>query len=239
MAEERRIVTVLFADVVGSTALGEALDPEDVRALLGRLFAIATDAVERHGGRVEKFIGDAVMAVFGVPIAHDDDAATRAVRGDGPSRPRQGRSRAREPRPHPPRGQRRRGHRLARRGRPRARHRRPREHRGAPPAGRGPVVDPRRRANGSCGRRPLPVRCAGRDRGEGQGRADRRAGAPRAEPGARLARQIQDRRTTGRPRPARARRPADLRGAPAVPREHRRAGGRRQVTAARGVPGPA
>jgi class 3 adenylate cyclase len=75
VAEERRIVTVLFADVVGSTALGEALDPEDVRALLARLFAIATDAVERHGGRVEKFIGDAVMAVFGVPIAHDDDAA--------------------------------------------------------------------------------------------------------------------------------------------------------------------
>ena len=52
MAEERRLVTVLFADVVGSTALGEALDPEDVRALLARLFAIATDAVERHGGHV-------------------------------------------------------------------------------------------------------------------------------------------------------------------------------------------
>ena len=75
MAEERRLVTVLFADVVGSTALGEALDPEDVRALLARLFSIATDAVERHGGRVEKFIGDAIMAVFGVPIAHDDDPA--------------------------------------------------------------------------------------------------------------------------------------------------------------------
>ncbi len=75
MAEERRLVTVLFADVVGSTALGEALDPEDVRALLGRLFAIATDAVERHGGHVEKFIGDAIVAVFGTPIAHDDDAA--------------------------------------------------------------------------------------------------------------------------------------------------------------------
>ena len=95
MAEERRIVTVLFADVVGSTALGEALDPEDVRALLARLFAIATDAVERHGGRVEKFIGDAIMAVFGVPIAHDDDAGARAVRGDGAARSRQGRSRAR------------------------------------------------------------------------------------------------------------------------------------------------
>src|SRR6185436_5559160 len=75
MAEERRLVTVLFADVVGSTTLGETLDPEDVRAILARLFAVATDAVERHGGRVEKFIGDAIMAVFGVPIAHDDDAA--------------------------------------------------------------------------------------------------------------------------------------------------------------------
>ena len=75
MSEERRIVTILFADVVGSTALGEELDPEDVRALLGRLFAIASDAVEQHGGRVEKFIGDAIMAVFGLPIAHDDDPA--------------------------------------------------------------------------------------------------------------------------------------------------------------------
>jgi class 3 adenylate cyclase len=75
MAEERRLVTILFADVVGSTAMGEELDPEDVRALLGRLFSIATEAVERHGGRVEKFIGDAIMAVFGVPTAHEDDAA--------------------------------------------------------------------------------------------------------------------------------------------------------------------
>ena len=75
MAEERRLVTVLFADVVGSTALGESLDPEDVRALLGRLFRIARDAVEQHGGRVEKFIGDAIMAVFGLPVAHDDDPA--------------------------------------------------------------------------------------------------------------------------------------------------------------------
>jgi class 3 adenylate cyclase len=75
MADERRLVTVLFADVVGSTALGEALDPEDVRALLARLFSIASDAVERHGGRVEKFIGDAIMAVFGLPVAHEDDAA--------------------------------------------------------------------------------------------------------------------------------------------------------------------
>ena len=75
MAEERRLVTILFADVVGSTELGEELDPEDVRALLGRLFSVATDAVERHGGHVEKFIGDAIVAVFGTPIAHEDDAA--------------------------------------------------------------------------------------------------------------------------------------------------------------------
>ncbi|HYM84151.1 MAG TPA: adenylate/guanylate cyclase domain-containing protein, partial [Candidatus Dormibacteraeota bacterium] len=75
MPDERRLVTVLFADVVGSTSLGEERDPEDVRALLARLFAIARDAVEQRGGRVEKFIGDAVMAVFGVPRAHDDDAA--------------------------------------------------------------------------------------------------------------------------------------------------------------------
>ncbi|HUQ43684.1 MAG TPA: adenylate/guanylate cyclase domain-containing protein [Candidatus Limnocylindria bacterium] len=75
MAEERRLVTILFADVVGSTAMSESLDPEDVRALLGRLFAIARDAIEQHGGRVEKFIGDAIMAVFGLPAAHEDDAA--------------------------------------------------------------------------------------------------------------------------------------------------------------------
>ena len=52
MAEERRLVTILFADVVGSTALGESLDPEDVRDILRRLFGVATDAVERHGGRI-------------------------------------------------------------------------------------------------------------------------------------------------------------------------------------------
>jgi len=75
MTDERRLVSVLFADVVGSTALGEALDPEDVRALLGRMFGIAREAIERHGGTLEKFIGDAVMAVFGLPAAHDDDAA--------------------------------------------------------------------------------------------------------------------------------------------------------------------
>ena len=66
-------MTVLFADVSGSTAMGESLDPEDLRSLLGRYYAVARDVVESHGGTVEKFIGDAVMAVFGLPQAHDDD----------------------------------------------------------------------------------------------------------------------------------------------------------------------
>jgi class 3 adenylate cyclase/tetratricopeptide (TPR) repeat protein len=74
MPEERRVVTVVFADVMGSTALGEANDPEDVRAVLGRYYAIAREVVAEHGGTLEKFIGDAVMAVFGIPRAHGDDA---------------------------------------------------------------------------------------------------------------------------------------------------------------------
>jgi class 3 adenylate cyclase len=77
--ETRRTVTVLFADVTGSTALGEQLDPESLRALMGRYFAAMKEIVERHGGTVEKFIGDAVMAVFGIRTLHEDDAL-RAVR---------------------------------------------------------------------------------------------------------------------------------------------------------------
>jgi class 3 adenylate cyclase len=72
-------VTVLFSDVTGSTALGERLDPESLRAVMARYFDLARMIVERHGGTVEKFIGDAVMAVFGVPVLHEDDAL-RAVR---------------------------------------------------------------------------------------------------------------------------------------------------------------
>jgi class 3 adenylate cyclase/tetratricopeptide (TPR) repeat protein len=71
--EERRIVTVLFADMAGSTALGEQLDPEEMRRILQRYYTIARESVEQHGGTVEKFIGDAVMAVFGLPSAHGDD----------------------------------------------------------------------------------------------------------------------------------------------------------------------
>ena len=70
---------MLFCDVTGSTELGEKLDPEALRALLARYFERMKKIVERHGGSVEKFIGDAVMAVFGVPVVHEDDAL-RALR---------------------------------------------------------------------------------------------------------------------------------------------------------------
>ena len=70
----RKVVTVLFCDVVGSTALGESVDPEALQGLLARYFEGMKGIVESHGGTVEKFIGDAVMAVFGVPVTHEDDA---------------------------------------------------------------------------------------------------------------------------------------------------------------------
>ena len=78
-AEERKLVTLLFADVSGSTQLAEELDAEVVRELMGAYFALAREEIEERGGTVEKFIGDAVMAVFGVPAAHEDDPA-RAMR---------------------------------------------------------------------------------------------------------------------------------------------------------------
>jgi len=77
--DERRVVTVLFVDMVGSTARAEKLDPEDQRALLDRYYARVRSEIERFGGMVEKFIGDAVMAVFGAPVAFGDDPE-RAVR---------------------------------------------------------------------------------------------------------------------------------------------------------------
>jgi class 3 adenylate cyclase/tetratricopeptide (TPR) repeat protein len=75
----RKTVTVLFSDVQGSTAMGEQLDPEAMRRALGRYFEATRTVLERHGGTVEKFIGDAVMAIFGIPLLHEDDAL-RAVR---------------------------------------------------------------------------------------------------------------------------------------------------------------
>jgi class 3 adenylate cyclase len=80
--EQRKVVTILFCDVVGSTDLGESRDAEAVRALLAGFFNRVKTIVERHGGVVEKFIGDAVMAVFGLPAAHEDDAL-RALRAAG------------------------------------------------------------------------------------------------------------------------------------------------------------
>src|ERR671925_168327 len=77
--KERKIVTVLFADLVGFTARAEELDPEDVEAILEPYHARLRAELERHGGTVEKFIGDAVMAIFGAPVAHEDDPE-RAVR---------------------------------------------------------------------------------------------------------------------------------------------------------------
>ncbi|MDP9343032.1 MAG: AAA family ATPase [Actinomycetota bacterium] len=72
--ETRKTVTVVFSDVTGSTQLGERLDPETLRRLMSRYFAEMKTVLERHGGTVEKFIGDAVMAVFGIPVLHEDDA---------------------------------------------------------------------------------------------------------------------------------------------------------------------
>src|SRR5213080_4992392 len=77
--EERKVITVLFADLVGFTSRAEKLDPEDVRALLSPYYTRLRHELERHGGTVEKFIGDAVVALFGAPVAHEDDPE-RAVR---------------------------------------------------------------------------------------------------------------------------------------------------------------
>ncbi|MGH9054078.1 MAG: zinc-ribbon domain-containing protein, partial [Acidimicrobiia bacterium] len=76
---ERRLVSVLFADLVGFTTLAEFRDPEEVREFLTRYFELARRTIERYGGTVAKFIGDAVMGVWGAPVAHEDDAE-RAVR---------------------------------------------------------------------------------------------------------------------------------------------------------------
>ena len=77
--EVRKTITVLFSDIAGSTSLGERLDPESLRRLTGRYFDAMREVLEHHGGTVEKFIGDAIMAVFGIPRLHEDDAL-RAVR---------------------------------------------------------------------------------------------------------------------------------------------------------------
>ena len=79
LGTQRKTVTLVFSDVSGSTAMGERLDPESVREIMNRYFELARIGIERHGGTVEKYIGDAVMAAFGIPTAREDDAL-RAVR---------------------------------------------------------------------------------------------------------------------------------------------------------------
>ncbi len=81
--EVRKTVTILFSDVAGSTAMGDALDPEAVRRVMGQYFDACRSAIEFHGGTIEKFIGDAVMAVFGVPVVHEDDAMRAMRAADG------------------------------------------------------------------------------------------------------------------------------------------------------------
>ncbi|HEY6590326.1 MAG TPA: adenylate/guanylate cyclase domain-containing protein, partial [Actinomycetota bacterium] len=80
--EVRKTVTVVFSDLVGSTPLGERLDPEALREVVTRYYDRTAEVLTRHGGTVAKFIGDAVMAVYGIPRLHEDDAL-RAVRAAG------------------------------------------------------------------------------------------------------------------------------------------------------------
>src|SRR4051812_29383217 len=79
LPEERRQVTVLFADISGYTAMAESMDPEAVKAVVDRCLRRMGEEVERFGGTVDKYIGDNVMAIFGAPVAHEDDAE-RAIR---------------------------------------------------------------------------------------------------------------------------------------------------------------
>src|SRR5215831_9055681 len=78
-SSERRPITVLFADLAGSTAIAERMDPEDWTALVGRALACMSHSVETHGGKVARLMGDGVLAFFGAPVAHEDDP-DRAVR---------------------------------------------------------------------------------------------------------------------------------------------------------------
>ena len=171
---ERRIVSILFADLVGFTTLAEGRDPEETRELLTRYFDLARDVVERYGGAIEKFIGDAVMAVWGAPTAHEDDAerAVRAalelvdaVKSLGPIDPGPGRRPDRRGRGHPWRHQP--GH-----GR-----RRPGQHRQPPPVGG------RARARSSSARRPSGPP-AGRSSSRRPASRPSRASRPRSRPGA-------------------------------------------------------
>jgi class 3 adenylate cyclase len=80
--DARKTITAVFGDLVGSTSSGERLDPEVLRVVLRRYFAEMRDAIESYGGKVEKFIGDAVVGVFGSEAAHEDDAAGAVLAAD-------------------------------------------------------------------------------------------------------------------------------------------------------------
>ena len=174
--EERKVVSVLFVDLVGFTDRSDRADPEDVRATLRPYHERVKVDIERHGGTVEKFIGDAVMAVFGAPVAHEDDAE-RAVRS-ALQDPRDDRG----PAGGGPRGRgscgrddgrgRRRARRSARARRGDGR-RRCREHRRAAAERRCGWNGHRRRDDDALGRRRDRLRAAGAGRREGEVGADR------------------------------------------------------------------
>ena len=179
---DRRLVTVLFADLAGFTALAEALDPEEVRALQSDLFRELSGAIERYDGFVEKFVGDAVMAVFGAPARARGRSRARAPRRAPHARARRRAERAmgaaRRPAARPPRrGEHRprggRHHRRRVRGRLR-RDRRHRQHRVAAPERRRGRRDPREPVHAPADRARLPPGSGGRDRDEGEEPAARR-----------------------------------------------------------------
>ena len=152
--EERKVVTMLFADLTASTEMSSRLDPEDLRSVLRPFFDAMADEIGRYGGTVEKFIGDAVVAAFGAPVAHEDDperAIRCGTRDAAPPRGAQHRGgRARRQRPRDAdRDQHRRGARPLDRGGDRDR--RGREHRGTTPVAR-PTGSRRRRRTHLSGR---------------------------------------------------------------------------------------
>ena len=174
--EIRKTVTIVFSDLKGSTDLGERLDSESLREVMNRYFEAMRAELEAHGGTIEKFIGDAIMAVFGLPTLHEDDAlrAVRAAVGMQAAL-RQTERRARSDLGHPARQPHRRLHGRGggRRpdGRAATRHRRSREHRRAARAGRAGQRDPDRRADPSPRARGRRGRTGRSARAQGQGRS--------------------------------------------------------------------
>ena len=181
--EVRKTVTVVFCDLKDSTALGESIDPESLREVMHRYFAEMREILQRHGGLVEKYIGDAIMAVFGLPRVHEDDAL-RAVRAAADmqraARRTQRRARARLGRRarEPHRGEHRRGRRRGPRRRPAAGHRGRRQPRRTTRAGRARHAGADRRADVPAG--PVMGRRGGAAAADSEGQERARAGVPPA-----------------------------------------------------------